>query len=374
MIKNKPKSTDVDYMNQCIDLAKLGQYTARPNPLVGCVIVKEERVIAKGYHRKAGGPHAEVHAIQSAFESVQGATAYVSLEPCAHTGRTGPCARALIDAQIKKCVIGMLDPNPQVQGRGVQMLMDAGIEVEVGVCEPQAQSLNEGFITRMTLNRPKVVLKSAISLDGAMMMNSKESQWITSTEARIQGQHLRAHAGAILTSDETLVRDQAQMNVRIDMPNDFEQPLRVILSPSLSLPDSCKAFDIESPILILTSPHASDETIHAFEQQTPDWVRVQKVAGDERTLDLEPILGLLGELEINDVLVEAGPTLLTSFIQTQCFDELVAFVAPKLLGSQTIGLYQAPNQTLAEHSGLVFKDVKTCGPDIMIRALRSTHA
>ena len=263
------QAADQKYMARAIQLAKKGKFTTHPNPRVGCVIVKNDQVIGEGYHQLAGQAHAEINALSSIVKAdidlLKNATAYVTLEPCSHTGKTPPCADALVNSGIQRVVVAMLDPNPQVSGQGVKKLLDANIDVDIGVLEDQARDLNPGFIQRMEKNRPFVRVKMAMSLDGRTAMASGESQWITGSEARLDVQRLRAQADAVLTGSGTLLDDDPSLNVRLS-PADLgidnklieehlqqvRQPLRVILDTQLKMKSSAKILSLSGNTLVYT--------------------------------------------------------------------------------------------------------------------------
>ncbi|WP_201534162.1 bifunctional diaminohydroxyphosphoribosylaminopyrimidine deaminase/5-amino-6-(5-phosphoribosylamino)uracil reductase RibD [Psychrobacter ciconiae] len=310
--KTDPRAAcDNYFMTLAIEQAKLGQFTARPNPAVGCVIVKEDKVIGKGFHPKAGMPHAEVFALQDSGKLANGATAYVTLEPCSHTGRTPPCAKALIDAGVRRVVIAGLDPNPKVAGRGVKLLENAGIEVTVGVLTELAEALNQGFLKAMRQNLPYVRLKIATSLDGRTAMKSGESKWITGTAARLDVQSLRAKSGAIITGSETVIQDNPQLNVRTAPMGvnleDIPTPKVVILDRRERL-----GFAENSPYHLCQNP----ETLYY------------------RNDDLKALLGsLVQEHQCYDILVEAGASVAASFLAQGLVDEVIVYQAPCLLGA-----------------------------------------
>ncbi|MGD9591073.1 MAG: bifunctional diaminohydroxyphosphoribosylaminopyrimidine deaminase/5-amino-6-(5-phosphoribosylamino)uracil reductase RibD [Candidatus Berkiella sp.] len=316
---------DIAFMQMALDLAKQGEFTARPNPLVGCVMVKDGKVISKGFHLKAGLEHAEINALKDA--NCEGATCYVTLEPCAHEGKTGPCVNALILAKVKTVVIASVDPNPQVQGKGVKALCQAGIHVRLGVLEKEAQALNKGFFSRMIRRRPFVRAKVGMSLDGKVAMQSGESQWITCEASRMQVQTWRARSGAIITGSETVMVDNCRLTVR-DKPatlqddNFFTQPLKIVIDSQLRVPKD-KAIFSQGTTWVATTQKLSAK----LDQHTV--VLPQK----NGKVDLNALLQWLAEKEINDVLIEAGPTLVGALLQQGLIDELLLFVAPKLLGS-----------------------------------------
>jgi diaminohydroxyphosphoribosylaminopyrimidine deaminase/5-amino-6-(5-phosphoribosylamino)uracil reductase len=355
-------SIDHQMMAKAISLAKLGQYTTSPNPNVGCVIVKGQQIIGQGYHRKAGEPHAEVHALREAGAQAEGATAYVTLEPCSHYGRTPPCAKGLIEAKVAKVICAMQDPNPQVSGRGIAMLKEAGIEVEVGLLETQANQLNRGFIKRMKTGMPFVSLKMAASLDGKTALANGKSQWITSAKARKDVQIYRAKSSAILSTAQTVIDDNASLNVRYDeLPegvhltldeSSLRQPLRVILDANDRLSNDLRLFQSAGDRLILGSTLAMQHDLLNAAHQ----------------FDLPKLLRFLAtEHSINDVWVEAGATLAGQCIQHQVVDELILYLAPKLMGQDSRSLLGLTGiSDMADTIDLNIEDIRLIGQDIRL--------
>lgn len=337
--------TEIAFMQHALALAAKGRFTARPNPMVGAVLVKDNQIIGEGYHVACGQMHAEVMALQRAADPV-GATCYVTLEPCIHQGRTAPCVDALIAAGISRVVVAMPDPNPLVAGQGIIKLREQGITVDVGLLEEAAQQLNLGFISRFKRGRPYVVAKIAMSLDGRIAMASGESQWITGPEAREQVQTLRAESGAIITGANTVLSDNPRMTVRSEavlsqIENDatFQPPLRVVLDRSKRIPSDAEILSDEAP------------TWHMTAQQ-----------------DLQAVLHELAAREVNQVLIEAGPQLMGAFLTENLVDELVLFYAPKLLGHEGKPMAILPNiASLAQHIPLKIQSIQQVGPDICVR-------
>ncbi len=359
-----PKFTPFDFemMSRAIQLAKRGIYTTAPNPNVGCVIVNDGHIVGEGYHHKAGEPHAEVHAMRMAGEQAKGSTAYVTLEPCSHYGRTPPCAEGLIKAQVSKVICAMVDPNPQVAGRGIAMLQDAGITVEVGLLEQDANDLNPAFIKKMKTGMPFVQLKMAASLDGQTALSNGESQWITSSEARRDVQHFRAKAGAVLSTSQTVIDDNASLNVRWEdfstnlksqyFKDALRQPVRIILDRQNKLTPELKIFRSESAVLRVAESNAD---IH--------------VTASDKGLDLEALFSQLPAHHIDHVWVEAGATLAKSLMEAQLVDELILYLAPKLMGSDGRGLMGALGlDSMSEVIDLDISDLRMVGPDIRIIA------
>ncbi|MFU2195537.1 bifunctional diaminohydroxyphosphoribosylaminopyrimidine deaminase/5-amino-6-(5-phosphoribosylamino)uracil reductase RibD [Acinetobacter baumannii] len=349
---------DQYWMQQAIELAKRGLYSTKPNPNVGCVIVKDDQLIGEGFHPKAGQPHAEVFALREAGEHAQGATAYVTLEPCAHYGRTPPCAGALVKAQVKKVVVACPDPNPLVAGKGVQILKNAGIEVEIGICEDLAAQLNQGFLKAMSTGMPYVRLKVASSLDGRTAMASGESKWITGSAARQDVQHWRAISGAVITGIDTVIADDCQLNVRSLHNIDIEtvaQPKRVILDRRGRLPLTAKILENPETVMVMGP----------YRQELVDLGVIQ--------LEIQPLKTLLQTLskqyQIYDVLVEAGATLSTAFLQEGLVDEMISYVAPTLLGQSARAMFNADFEYMAQQLRFKLLDVTQLDQDIRLRLI-----
>ncbi|MBP6190269.1 MAG: bifunctional diaminohydroxyphosphoribosylaminopyrimidine deaminase/5-amino-6-(5-phosphoribosylamino)uracil reductase RibD [Acinetobacter sp.] len=347
-----------DYMQRAIALAQLGQYATKPNPNVGCVIVKNGQIIGEGYHPKAGQPHAEVFALRQAGEHAQGATAYVTLEPCAHYGKTPPCAEALVKAQVQKVLIACPDPNPLVAGKGVKILQDAGIEVETGLCAELAKNLNLGFLKAMATGKPYVRLKVASSLDGRTAMASGESKWITGAAARQDVQHWRAISGAVITGIQTVLADDCELNVRaldgIDLAT-VVQPKRIVLDRQGQLPLNAKILQQPNTVMVMT-PFRQDLADLGVLQLCPQ--------------PLDQLLVLLAQQhQIYDVLVEAGATLSTAFLQQGLVDEMISYVAPTLLGQSARAMFNAQLNSMAEQQRFQLLDVTQLGQDIRLRLL-----
>jgi len=357
-------AADHKFMAQAMRLAEHGRYTARPNPCVGCVLVNHDRVVGEGWHQKTGEAHAEVNALKQAGESAAGSTAYVTLEPCSHTGKTPPCVDALIDAKIAAVVIAMSDPNPKVSGTGVTALEDAGIEVRVGLMQSQARAMNRGFISRMTRGRPFVRLKVATSLDGCTAMASGESQWITSEPARRDVQRLRASSGAILTGIETVLADDPSLTVRdTQIPQHGAQPMRVVLDSRLRISPGAKMLKLSGDTLIYCVTGEGEQAI------AKAGAEVCVVAAAAGQVDLPEVLADLARRDINDVLVEAGPTLAGSLLEAKLVDEIVIYQAPHIMGSETRGMVTTPAWlSLQQRLELEILDTRKIGVDMRIVA------
>ena len=357
-------SADNAFMTQALRLAERGLYTAMPNPVVGCVIVKNGAVVGEGWHAVAGEDHAEIVALKAAGSKAQGATVYVTLEPCSHHGRTPPCADALVHAGVAEVVIGLSDPNPEVDGRGIRKLEDAGIRVRSGVQADAVQRQLEGFLSRVTLGRPFVRLKMASSIDGCIAMASGESQWITGPEARADVQRLRARSGAILTGIGTVLADDPSFTVRDpDIDTRGRQPLRVVLDQKLRMPLSAEMLALPgATIVYCVSDKARQPLIDAGAE-------VVKVGGREGHVDAVAVLENLGSRGVNEVLVEAGPALAGALITDDLVDELVIYQAPHIMGSETKGMFSTPSWTsLSDRRALDIVDTCQVGPDTRITA------
>jgi len=369
-----PTDADLAHMARAIHLAERGLYTTDPNPRVGCVLVRDGVVVGEGYHRRAGEPHAERNAIDAAGEHARGATAYVTLEPCCHHGRTPPCTDALLAAGVARVVVGMEDPNPIVDGRGLGRMRAAGVEVVTGVLEQQCRALNPGFDKRMRTGLPYVRLKLAASLDGRTAMASGESRWITSDAARRDVQWLRARSSAVVTGIGTVLADDPSLNVRLDpaeipalTPDEpVRQPLRVVLDSRLRMPADARMLPLPGATLVVTC-NASPRHIARMTSAGAE-VQLCPAAAGERA-DLEALMRYLGERELNEVLIETGPTLAGAAVQAGIADELVLYLAPHLMGDAARGLFRLPGlDRMADRLALAITDVRQVGPDLRITA------
>lgn len=357
---------DHQFMALAIRLARRGLYTTDPNPRVGCVLVKDGQVIAEGWHQRAGESHAEVLALRAAGIDAKESIAYVTLEPCSHYGKTGPCAEALVQAGVSEVVIAMSDPNPQVSGRGIARLQDAGIKVRVGLMEAEAEALNPGFIKRMKQGQPYVRVKMAMSLDGRTAMASGESQWITGPAARADVQRWRARSSAIVTGSGTVKLDDPSLNVREasfsaeEYNPPLRQPVRVVLDSRGELSGQETVFQLPGPSL-----HAS--CVGQSEEGEDGSYRRTCLPGDEQgRLRLEDVLDLLAARECNEIWVEAGATLAGAFIKQGLCDELVIYIAPKIMGSNARPLFHLPLDSMSEAHGLKLTDSRQVGADIRL--------
>ena len=354
---------DHEHMARAIQLAARGLYTTDPNPRVGCVIVKNGQVIGEGWHVRAGEAHAEIHALQQAGEQAQAATAYVSLEPCCHHGKTPPCSDALIAAQVARVVVAMQDPNPRVAGNGMRQLQAAGIQVELGLLEAQAKALNPGFIQRMQMRRPYVRNKLAMSLDGRTAMADGESKWITGDAARQDVQRLRARSSAIMTGVGTVLADDPALTVRL--ADTERQPLRVIIDSNLSTPLTARLLKEPGETLIMTvNP---DPDLQASLRDAG--AEVVQIGNAGQDVDLKLVLANLAERNINEVLLETGATLSGAMLEAQLINEMVFYMAPLLMGDAARGLYRLPQlQQMADRIELDIQDVRPVGKDLRITA------
>jgi len=355
-------SADHDYMRRALELAARGLYTTTPNPRVGCVIVRDGAIVGEGFHERAGEPHAEVLALRAAGERARGATVYLTLEPCAHYGRTPPCADALIEAGVARVVAAMRDPNPRVAGGGFEKLRAAGIAVETGLMEEQARALNIGFVSRMTRGTPWVRLKVAASLDGKTALANGKSQWITSVEARRDGHAFRARACAILTGIGTVRDDDPRLDVReVETPR---QPLKVLVDSRLEAPLDAKLFQSGK---VLVAAAVNDEARIAALQARGVEVVVLPNAGGK--VDLAELIRELGRRELNEIHVEAGFKLNGSLMREGLVDELLVYLAPSLLGESPSGMFNLPRiEDLDARWRLEFQDVARIGPDVRLLA------
>ena len=349
-------------MARALQLAAQGLNTTSPNPRVGCVLMRDGELISAGWHRRAGEPHAEIHALRQAGENARGTTAYVTLEPCSHFGLTPPCADALIAAGVARVVAAMEDPNPLVAGRGMARLRAAGIITEHGLLEAEARELNIGFASRMTRGRPWLRLKLAATLDGKTALENGVSQWITGPEARRDGHAWRARACAVLTGIGTVKADDPQLNVR-ERPCD-RQPLRILLDARLEVSDSARIMQGD-PILIAT---ASTDT-ERIARLSAAGHRVLVLPNAAGKVDLQGLMSTLGSLGLNEVHAEAGFKLNGSLLRAGCVDELLLYLAPMLVGDAANGLFNlAPLARLEDATRLDIHDLRQVGRDIRILA------
>jgi diaminohydroxyphosphoribosylaminopyrimidine deaminase/5-amino-6-(5-phosphoribosylamino)uracil reductase len=363
---------DIRMMARALQLAHRGQYSARPNPHVGCVLVRDGVVIGEGFTCPAGGNHAEIEALQAAGDA-RGATAYVTLEPCSHRGRTGPCADALVKAGVARVVVAMRDPNPLVAGQGLEKLRAAGVAVECGTLENEARAVIPGYIARMTRGRGRVRAKMAMSLDGRTAMASGESQWITGPAARQDVQRLRAMSCAIVTGVGTVLADDCALTVRVSELGLAPQaaqlatlrpPLRVVLDSRLRTPADAKVLDGSAPTLLCHDESAAVPT--ALLQAKSESLALRP---DATGLDLRALMAHLAARQCNEILVESGPRLTGALLQAGLLDELIVYMAPALLGNLARPLLDLPLQHMADKVQLKWEDVRKVGTDWRFTAI-----
>ncbi len=352
-------------MARAIELARNGLYTTDPNPSVGCVLVKDGVVVGEGWHMRAGGPHAEPNALAAAGSAARGATAYVTLEPCDHHGRTPPCSLALIEAGVERVVYALDDPNPQVSGRGGQRLREHGIHVQCGLMAEEAAAVIPGYLKRRRTGLPHVRVKLAASLDGRTALASGESRWITSTAARKDAQYGRARSSVILTGVGTILADDPALNVRI--PESDRQPMRAVLDSRLRTPSDSRVINREGAVLVI----GVEDDARRRESLQRQGVEVQILPARDGRPDLAAVLGMLGARGANEVWVEAGATLAGAFIAAGLFDELVVYLAPTLLGPDARPLAQFPPlRELGERLQLRFTSMRQVGEDLCLTLAR----
>lgn len=357
------RRSDRAHMARALELAGRGLFGTDPNPRVGCVLVRDGLVVGEGWHARAGGAHAERAALAEAGGAARGADCFVTLEPCNHTGRTGPCAEALIDAGVRRVVAATADPNPTVTGGGLARLTDAGIEVESGLMAGEAEALNPGFFSRARRGRPWVRLKLAASLDGRTALASGESRWITGEAARADVQRWRARASVLLTGSATVLADDPRLDVRIDTPR---QPGRVILDSAFRTPPGARLFDTGGPVVVIGAEGAEAPAALA------DRARIERVPAAAGGLDLEAVVRRLAALEVNELHVECGPTLAGAWLQSGLADEVVLYMAPTLLGHEARPLAALPGiATMADRFDLAWHEARHVGNDLRL-ILRTT--
>jgi diaminohydroxyphosphoribosylaminopyrimidine deaminase / 5-amino-6-(5-phosphoribosylamino)uracil reductase len=357
-------------MRRALELAERGLYTTDPNPRVGCVLVRDGRVLGEGWHERAGEAHAEVNALRAAGEAAQGATAYVTLEPCAHTGRTPPCVQALIGARVARVVYACGDPNPLVNGAGVAALRAAGIDTVGEVLAAEARALNPGFFKRMRTGMPWVRVKLGASLDARTALANGASRWVTGPAARQDAQRFRARSSVVLSGSGTVLADDPALNVRIDGAT--RQPLRVVLDSELRVPPQARMFDREGPALVFTA--STDAARRAeLERRGVQVETVARAAGGG--LDLEALLRRLAELAANEIWVEAGARLAGALLHARLVDEFIVYLAPSLLGPTARPLVELPEiNELGQRMRLEFTECKPIGPDLRLTAVPVAQA
>lgn len=345
-------------MAHALRLAQRGLYTTDPNPRVGCVLVQGNEVVGEGWHERAGEAHAEIHALRAAGKQARGATAYITLEPCSHHGRTPPCSETLIEAKIARALVAMLDPNPKVGGAGVETLRQAGIEVEVGLLQRQAEALNPGFISRMRRGRPFVRAKLAASLDGRTATHSGESKWITGETARLDVQHWRARSSAIMTGIGTVLKDDPRLSVRSVASK--RQPLRIVIDSQLRMSPQAALIADGAQVVLAT---CGDDDKRAGPLRA-NGVEVLRIPSEQGRVNLPALMQQLVAREINEVLLESGATLAGAMLQANLVDELVIYLAPCLLGSEAQGMFKLPALIhLQDRVRLEIQDMRAIGDD-----------
>ncbi|MDR9432954.1 MAG: bifunctional diaminohydroxyphosphoribosylaminopyrimidine deaminase/5-amino-6-(5-phosphoribosylamino)uracil reductase RibD [Spiribacter sp.] len=356
-------AADHGWMAEALRLAERGRYTADPNPRVGCVLVRDGECVGKAWHERAGEPHAEILALRAAGDQAKGASAYVTLEPCSHYGRTPPCADALIEAGIERVFAGATDPNPRVAGKGLDRLRQAGVSVNAGLMAEQSEHLNPGFFRRMRAGLPYVRAKLAASLDGRTAMASGESQWITGLPARRDVHRLRAASSAIITGVDTVIADNPQLTAR-DIEVDFIPPRRVVVDTHLRTPTERKMLCDERGVVIIhggAMPAREGELIHAGAEL---W---QVTQGDDGHVNAVAALEAMAEAQLNEVLIEAGPRLTGAWLQAGLVDELIVYIAPHLMGHESRPLLALPGlEAMAERLELKMIDQRQIGNDLRL--------
>lgn len=359
---------DARFMSKALKLAALGRGSTSPNPLVGAIVIQRDKIIGKGYHQKAGTPHAELFALQEAGELAEGSTLYVTLEPCCHYGRTPPCTEAIIKAGIKRVVVAVLDPNPLVAGKGVRRLREAGIEVQVGVLEEEAERLNEAFFKYIRMRKPFVTLKAAMSLDGKIATSTGDSRWITGEDARLYVQQLRVESDAIMVGIGTVLADDPLLTVRL--PGESKKPLRVILDSSLCLPEDSKLVQTarEVPVIVAAVRGKYQEQKRVLLEQ--QGVEVWDFPGVDGRVNLENVLEELGKREVVALLLEGGGTLNSSFLEGGLVDKFILFLAPLIIGGRDApGAFGgAGYPRLKDALGLGNLGIERIGRDLMVTA------
>ncbi|NIR28683.1 MAG: bifunctional diaminohydroxyphosphoribosylaminopyrimidine deaminase/5-amino-6-(5-phosphoribosylamino)uracil reductase RibD [Gammaproteobacteria bacterium] len=354
------------YMARALQLARRGLYTTDPNPRVGCVVARGERIVGEAWHERTGEPHAEVNALRHAGGAARGASVYVTLEPCCHQGRTGACTEALVAAGVSEVVAAMPDPNPQVGGRGLETLRRAGLRVRSGLMQAEAEALNPGFISRMRRGRPFVRVKLAASLDGRTALASGASRWITGAAARADVHRLRARSSAILTGIGTVLADDPSLTVRLEgSPAAHRQPLRVVADGRLELPLNAKMLGLPGRTLVACA--GADAGREA--DLAGAGAEIVTLPGSEGRVELTALMRHLATEEVNELLVESGPTLSGALLRAGLVDELVLYLAPTLLGDGARGLFHLPEiERMDQQLGLDIVDWRALGPDWRITA------
>lgn len=352
---------DLIFMTKALQLATQGQFTTKPNPRVGCMLVKNGEIIGEGFHEKAGQAHAEINALRNATSNVQGATAYVTLEPCSHYGKTPPCCEALISAGISRLVVAMTDPNPLVSGQGLARCKEAGIEITSDVLRDDAEKLNRGFISRMTRKRPFVQSKIAMSLDGKTALENGKSQWITSAQARTDVHLFRAESGAILTGIGTVLADNPSLNARVNF--ECVQPMRVVLDSTLQMPFDCKMTELAGRTLILTC----NEDVQKQKRLNDVGFETQVLPSVNGRLDLHAVMTFLAMQEVNTIFVEAGAILNGALLNAGLVDEWLIYMASCVLGDKGRGAFSLESlQSMTQKKVLHWQEVRRIGEDLRL--------
>ncbi|MFK7815247.1 MAG: bifunctional diaminohydroxyphosphoribosylaminopyrimidine deaminase/5-amino-6-(5-phosphoribosylamino)uracil reductase RibD [Gammaproteobacteria bacterium] len=359
---------DQAFMAEALQLASKGLYTTRTNPRVGCVIVKDNVIIGRGYHVSPGNSHAEVLALESIADS-EGATAYVSLEPCSHHGNTPPCADALVAAKVSRVVVAMTDPNPLVQGKGLKYLQNNGIEIDVGLLAMEAAELNKGFVKRMQSARPYVTVKSAISLDGKTAMKSGESKWISCDQSRADVQKLRVRRCAIMTGVDTVIADDPNLTVRITrdelgIKSNFEQPIRVILDTNLRISPNAKVLQNGEEVIIYTCVGNNDISTSLRNNN----IEVMQVKKTRNHIDLDEVMKNLAGRGVNEVLIEAGSTLVGNILEHKLVDEMIVYMAPHMMGNANMGMANLDYiQNMQDRIEFDYCQIRKIGNDVKLQ-------
>ena len=359
---------DHAYMAQALRLASKGMYTTRSNPRVGCVIVKQGEVIGQGFHVAPGQAHAEINALGSCINGAEDATVYVTLEPCSHQGKTPPCIDALLNAKISKVVSAMRDPNPLVNGKGLEFLSSNGVKTACNILEHQAHELNKGFVKRMVNGRPYVTVKSAISLDGKTALQSGESKWISSEESRIDVQKLRARSCAIMTGIGTVLVDDPNLTVRLNqkelgIDENFQQPKRIIIDTQLRIPVEAKILKTPEDVIIYTATSDNEKCERLVQRD----ITVVQVSKSNSKVDLTAVMKDLADREINELFVEAGSSLLGKLVEEELVDEMILFIAPHMLGDASRGLINSkPIKTMQDRINFEIDQVRRIGKDLKL--------
>ena len=358
------------FMQRALQLARRGQFSAHPNPMVGCVLVKDGEIIGEGWHEFAGEAHAEVNALQAAGDQAKGVTAYITLEPCGHHGKTPPCTEALIAAGVREVVFASQDPNPKVNGKGAQALENAGVIVRSGLMRQEVDELLAGFLSRVTSGKPRVRLKIACSLDGCIAMADGHSQWITGAEARADVQRLRAMSGAVLTGIGTVLADDPSLTVREATLNARnKQPLRVILDSGLRMPLAAKMLALPGETLVFC---CDEQNASALIDAGAEVVKTDR---DEGRVDLNAVLTELGRRQVNDLLVEAGPGVSGQMLEQGLVDEFIIYQAPHIMGSETLRMFSTPGwHKLVDRQAICITDTAQLGNDTRITAVPTLTA